>query len=75
MTPSAILTLVTAALAHAPTIAQGVQDARQLIVALFTAQLINATQQDALNGFVDAKQKLHEAGIVPEHWQVQPDPA
>lgn len=75
MEAAAILALVEAILAASPTIVEGVGKAKNAIQALFEADLITAAQQDALNALVDARAQLARAGVVPEHWKVQADPA
>lgn len=75
MEAQAILTLIAAVVAAAPTIEEGVLKAKAFIEAMFTAKLISTAQQDALIAVVDARAKLAEAGLPPVHWTVQPDPS
>ena len=76
MNPLTILQLVQVALAVAKSdqVAALAQSAKQFITALFTAGAISKEEQDATMAYVDAAVGLVKAGIIPPHWQVQPDP-
>jgi hypothetical protein len=78
MNPAAILLVVQgiqAILTAAPQVAELVVKAKELIAALFQAKAITKEQQDAIFAHIDGLAALHNAGIVPLHWQVEPDPA
>lgn len=75
MNPILILQIVQGLLAAAPSIAEGIIRAKQVIEALFTQKLITAEQQNALKAHVDALGLLADAGVPPAAWQVEPDPA
>jgi len=68
--PAFIGLLITAA----PEVAKGIENAKQLIQALFSKGLISAEVQDALNLYVDAEAAMVKSGVRPSHWTVQPDP-
>lgn len=78
MTPATILLIVQgiqAAISAAPAAVEIVAKAKEFISALFSANAITKAQQDALHAHIDSLQALALAGVVPSHWQVQPDPA
>lgn len=66
---------LNAAISAAPTIVAIVTKAKELVAALFTAGVITKEQQDALHMNIDARAALAAAGIIPPHWQVEPDPS
>lgn len=70
-----IIQIVQAAIAAAPSAVDIVAKGKAMIDALFTAQLITKAQQDATHAHLDSLQALALSGIIPPHWQVQPDPA
>lgn len=74
ITPIVVLQIVNAILASSPKIIETVGNVKALLDALFTAKLITADQQNALMAHVDAQAALAQAGVVPDHWQVEPDP-
>ena len=65
---------LTALVAAAPKIEAIVAQVKTLITALFTTQQITKAQQDAMMAQVDAIVALSQAGIVPPHWRIDPDP-
>jgi len=69
-----VLQGLTALVAAAPQVEALVKQVKDLISALFTAKQITKAQQDAMMAQVDAIVALSQAGIVPSHWAVQPDP-
>ena len=69
-----VIQLINAMLTAAPRVAELVKQGKDLITALFTAKLITKEQQDAMHAYVDGLAAMHMAGIVPQHWQVEPDP-
>ncbi len=78
MNPATITLIIQgieAAIAAAPGVVEVAQKAKDFISSLFTANLITKDVQDALHAHVDAVSKMAEAGVIPNHWQVQPDPA
>lgn len=58
----------------APGAAEVVKRARQMIAAQFGAQVITASEQQALFDRVDAIAKEAADGILPDWWEVEPDP-
>jgi hypothetical protein len=68
-----IIALVMAIIQAAPTIEAGIEKAKSLIDAMFTAKIISASVQDALHDTVDAYGRLAALGP-PLWWQVEPDP-
>ncbi|HEV2207321.1 MAG TPA: hypothetical protein VG167_00985 [Verrucomicrobiae bacterium] len=78
MTATAILALVIqglqAAVAAAPLAEDLGVKAKAFITSLFTANIITKEQQDAAHAHVDSICALAKAGIVPDHWKVEPDP-
>lgn len=74
MNAAVILQGIIAALTAAPKVAELAIEAKKFIEALFTNQVITAEQQNAMKAEVDAIVALSQAGIVPSHWQVEPDP-
>lgn len=78
MSASALLLLIQgieAAIAAAPRVVELVAKAKDLVTALFTAKVITKDQQDALHARIDSQALMAAAGIIPAHWQVEPDPA
>lgn len=78
MNPAAILLIiqgVQAALAAAPQAIAVAEKAKELIDALFGAKLITAEQQQATKSHIDSIVAMAQAGIIPSHWLVRPDPA
>jgi predicted RNA-binding protein associated with RNAse of E/G family len=73
-TLSLVLQGLTALVTAAPQVEALVKQVKDLIAAMFTAKQITKAQQDAMMAQVDAIVSLSQAGIVPAHWQVQPDP-
>lgn len=69
-----ILQGITAALLLAPKAAELIQATRELFRQLFTANLITKEQQEAVSEYVDSVCRLAEAGVIPPHWEVRPDP-
>ena len=65
---------IQAALAAAPGVIDVAVKAKALITALFTAGLITKAQQDATHANIDSYQAIWEAGVVPDGWEVRPDP-
>lgn len=77
MSPATILLLIQgieAAIAAAPKAMDVITKAKDFITAMFTAGAISKAQQDALHLRIDSMQALALAGVIPDHWQVQPDP-
>lgn len=70
-----ILEGIQAAISAAPGVVDVVEKGKALITSLFTAKLISKEVQDALHAHIDAHAALVAAGIVPPHWQVDPDPS
>jgi hypothetical protein len=75
--PTALLLLqvLQAAISAAPQAIDIATKGKDLIDSLFTAKLITVEQQNALKNHVDSMMALAVAGIVPDWWKVQPDPA
>lgn len=71
---AAIITLIQGALAAAPQIEAVITAMKDFISGLFKGGLLTQQQQDALHQYVDAVATMVKAGVVPSHWQVQPDP-
>lgn len=71
---SQILQLVTAAAGLGPAFSVIVTSAKAMIDALFTAKLITVEQQNATKAMIDSIEAMVNAGIIPDHWQVEPDP-
>jgi hypothetical protein len=65
---------IEAALAAAPGAIEVAMKAKALIEALFTAKAITKAQQDALFARVDSYCQMFAAGIVPDGWEVRPNP-
>ncbi len=77
MSSSAILLImqgIQAAIAAAPGVIDIVAKSKALIDSLFTAGAITKEAQDALHKECDSLQAMALAGIVPDHWKVEPDP-
>lgn len=69
-----ILQGILAAISAAPGVIALVQKAKDLISALFGANLITKAQQDALHARIDAHALMVNAGLIEPWWQVEPDP-
>jgi hypothetical protein len=69
-----ILQGIQAAISAAPGVIDIVNKGKALISALFTAKVITKQMQDALHAHIDSIDAMVQAGIVPNSWQVQPDP-
>lgn len=63
------------AISAAPKVAEIVVSAKALFTSWFNAGLITKAQQDAVHQTIDGIVAMVQAGIVPPHWQVEPDPA
>lgn len=77
MTPAAItlfLNGLMAALSAAPKVAELYVKAKDMVAALFAKDLISKEKQDAQWAYIDAIKAMVDAGIVPPHFQVEPDP-
>jgi hypothetical protein len=74
--PAAILNGIALALqiANSEQAAEIIADAKRLFATLFRHGLITKEQQDATSKYLDGLEAMVLAGIVPPHWQVQPDP-
>jgi hypothetical protein len=77
MTALAIVQLAQAALSAASSkeFAEIIGSLKGLLGTLFRAGLVTKAEQDATAAYLDSVQDLVTAGVVPPHWQVQPDPA
>lgn len=69
-----ILAAFQGAISAAPQVLALVQQAKDFFAGLFSAKAITKAQQDALWAAIDAHAQMVKAGIVPPHWQVEPDP-
>ena len=70
----ALLGLINGAIAAAPKAVELIKNAKDFITGLFKAGLISKEQQDAAHAYADAQGELVRLGIVPDSWQVRPDP-
>lgn len=69
-----ILAGIQAAINAAPQVIGIVNSAKALFVSLFEAGLITVEQQKAIHDHIDSIVAMAKLGIVPPHWQVEPDP-
>ena len=69
-----VLQLVQAIIAAAPSIVEGVKQAKLAIDALFSFGIIDDTIQNATKLYVDGLAAIAELGVPPPHWQVRPNP-
>ncbi len=69
-----IISAIQAAIVSAPKALEIVAKGKELIAALFSAEVITKAQQDAIFAELDAISGLVREGIVPLHWQVEDDP-
>lgn len=75
--PASILAILQGfelAMAAAPKVVELVKQAKKFFADLFSAGLITKAQQDAVFLRIEAHWAMVQAGIVPQHWQVEPDP-
>jgi len=70
-----ILQAIQAAIAAAPEVVALGEEAKKFITGLFSAGVITKQTQDACHLQVDAWMAQAAAGIIPDSWKVQPDPA
>ena len=69
------LSLLNAVVAAAPTIEQGIEKGEKLIQALFTSEVIDIAQQNALNSHINSMEEMVAAGIIPDYLKVEADPS
>ena len=78
MSPAVIALIIQgiqAAIAAAPQIIEVVTAAKNFISSLTSAKAISVQQQNLIHAHIDAYAALVAQGIIPQAWQVQPDPA
>jgi hypothetical protein len=71
----AVMAAIQSLIASAPDIIAFAAKVKGWINDMFTAGLINSEQQQALNDRVTAIVKDALNGVVPAHWQIDPDPS
>lgn len=77
LTPETLALIVqgiSALIVAAPQAIELVGKTKEFVSGMFGSALITKAQQDAIHAHIDALQAMNVAGIVPPHWQVEPDP-
>jgi hypothetical protein len=74
MSAIAVFQLIQAVVASAPKSLEAIKACRDFLAAMFKAGLVDRATQDALMLWMDGREALLSIGIIPDGWEVRPDP-